>query len=152
MQRASILRLRSPACAASIRTGQGVRHLSTRRPADVYVPHWGLHGPTAFNLAVSAGLRQGTLHHLRSEAHKPALDHQARKCSHLQTQELCSAQGIQSVPLVFESRGRQNLASPGPSHCCSVRGDGDEDENNDQHDDHDDDDDDDDDDDYYYYY
>ena len=82
-----------------------VRRLSARRPADVYVPHWGLHGPAAFDLAVTAGLRHGTLHHLLSEAHKPVWDYEARKCSHLQTQELCSAQGIQFVPLVVESRG-----------------------------------------------
>ena len=83
----------------------GVRRLSARRPADVYVPHWGLHGPAAFDLAVTAGLRLGTLHHLLSEAHKPVWDYEARKCSHLQTQELCFVQGIQFVPLVVESRG-----------------------------------------------
>ena len=30
-----------------------------RRPADVWVPHWNLHGPAAFDLAVTSGLRQG---------------------------------------------------------------------------------------------
>ena len=53
----------------------------------------------AFDLAVTAGLRHGTLHHLLSEAQKLVCDYEARKCSHLQTQELCSAQGIKFVPL-----------------------------------------------------
>ena len=82
----------------------GVRDRNGRRPADVYVPNWGLHGPAAFDLAVTTGLRHGSLHLLDSGA-GPAADYEARKRSHLQTQDLCTAQGIQFVPLVAESRG-----------------------------------------------
>ena len=39
----------------------GVRQGPGRRPADVYVPHWGLHGAAAFDLAVTSGLRVGAV-------------------------------------------------------------------------------------------
>ena len=73
-----------------------------------------LHGPAALDLTVTARLRHGTLHHFLSEAHKPVWDYEARKCSHLQTQELCSAQGIQFVPLAVESRGCRQKPWPKP--------------------------------------
>ena len=76
-----------------------------RRPADVYLFNWGVHGPAAFHLAVTAGLLQGSLHTLLSGADKPAADHEANKRSHLRTQDLCTEQGIQFVRLVVESRG-----------------------------------------------
>ena len=34
----------------------GVRRASGRRPADVWVANWGLHGPAAFDLAVTSGI------------------------------------------------------------------------------------------------
>ena len=84
----------------------GVRHGPGRRPADVYVPLWGVHGPAAFDLAVTAGLRLGTLQNLVSKgADHVVLDYEAHKRSHLQTQDQCTAQGLQFIPLVVECRG-----------------------------------------------
>ena len=39
----------------------GAAAVQGRQPADVYLPHWGLHGPAAFDLAVTSGLRGGAL-------------------------------------------------------------------------------------------
>ena len=84
---------------------EDARDRNGRRPADIYLPNWGVHGPVAFDLAVTTGLRSGSLHTLLSDTDRPVTDYEAHKRSHLQTQELCSAQGIQFVPLVVESRG-----------------------------------------------
>ena len=84
----------------------GVRHGNGRRPADVYVPLWGVHGPAAFDLAVTAGLRPGNLHGIASKgADHVVLDYEAHKRGHLQTQDQCTAQGLQFIPLVVECRG-----------------------------------------------
>ena len=83
----------------------GVRGQGGRRPADVYIPQWGLHGPAAFDLAVTCGLRPGQLGAVAADGGRPAADYEARKRSHLDTQRLCEQQGIQFVPLVVESNG-----------------------------------------------
>ena len=67
--------------------GRGAGH---RRPADVWVAQWGLHGAAAFDLAVTSGLRAGAVY-------------EARKRTHLQTEQHCKAEGLQFVPLVAEA-------------------------------------------------
>ena len=70
------------------------------------MPLWGVHGPAAFDLAVTAGLRHGSLQSLVFKgADHVVLDYEAHKRSHLQTQDQCTAQGLQFIPLVVECRG-----------------------------------------------
>ena len=83
----------------------GLRQGPGRRPADVFVGSWGLSGPAAFDLAVTSGMRSGTLAATASAGGGPAADYEAKKRQHLQTQSLCSSQGIQFVPLVAEACG-----------------------------------------------
>ncbi|CAE7275446.1 unnamed protein product [Symbiodinium sp. KB8] len=83
----------------------GVRTACARRPADVWVPSWGLHGPAAFDLAVTVGLRPGRHAAVAAAADRPAADYEARKSSHLNTRAVCEAQGLQFIPLVVEANG-----------------------------------------------
>ena len=49
------------------------------RPADVYLPNWDLKGPVAFDLAVTSGMRPGTLASTAEAGDRPVLDYEARK-------------------------------------------------------------------------
>ena len=66
----------------------GVRRGDGRRPADVWVGNWGVHGPSAFDLAVTSGMKTGTLAGTIADAGQPARDYKARKRPHLNTQTL----------------------------------------------------------------
>ena len=81
----------------------GTRQGNGRRPADVYIPHWGLRGPAAFDLAVTSGLRTGATAGSAQEGGRSAADYEARKRAHQQTEASCDAAGIQFVPLVAEA-------------------------------------------------
>ena len=69
------------------------------------MPRWGLHGAAAFDLAVTCGMRAGQLSAAVDSGARPAEDYEARKRSHLHTQELCEGQGIQFLPMVVEAAG-----------------------------------------------
>ena len=56
-----------------------------RRPADVWVGSWGLHGAAAFDLAVSSGLRQGSVAASATAGEQAAADYEAKKCAFLNT-------------------------------------------------------------------
>ena len=79
------------------------RAASGRRPADVWVPHWGLHGAAAFDLAVTSGLRQGVLAATVASGGSAAADYEVRKRAHQQTEQACHAAGMQFVPMVVEA-------------------------------------------------
>ena len=81
------------------------RTASARRPADVYVPAWGLHGAACFDLAVSSGLRSSVLAASASDGSSAAAAYESRKRSHLATEAQCRAQGLQFLPLVAEACG-----------------------------------------------
>ena len=83
----------------------GGRRAGGRRPGDVWVPNWGLHGPAAFDLAVTAAMRPGALPGVAAGTERPATEYEAHKRSHLQTQEACAAQGLQLITLVAEATG-----------------------------------------------
>ena len=74
-----------------------------RRPADVFVPHWGLHGPAAFELAVTSGLRCGAAAASAADGSHTCAAYEERKRSHLNTAALCRDQGLQFLPLIAES-------------------------------------------------
>ncbi|CAK9038385.1 132 kDa protein [Durusdinium trenchii] len=74
-----------------------------RRPADVWVGSWGAHGPAAFDLAVTSGLRQGAVAASAATGARAAEDYEARKRAHLQTAATCAGEGLQFVPLVAEA-------------------------------------------------
>ena len=76
-----------------------------RRPADVWLPHWGVHGAAAFDLAVTSGLRSGHLGATVAAGGRAAADYEVRKREHLNTEQACSAGGMQFVPLVVEGCG-----------------------------------------------
>ena len=74
-----------------------------RRPADVFVPHWGLHGPAVFDLAVTSGLRCGAAAASAADGSHTCAAYEERKRSHLNTAALCRDQGLQFLPLIAES-------------------------------------------------
>ena len=74
-----------------------------RRPADVYVPHWGLHGPAAFDLAVTSGLCSDMLTGSATDGSRACASYEDRKCTHQSTRLQCEAQGLQFLPLVAEA-------------------------------------------------
>eukprot|EP00438_Fugacium_kawagutii_P020941 Skav211832 [mRNA] locus=scaffold305:639454:640032:- [translate_table: standard] len=76
---------------------------SGRRPADVFVPAWGIHGPAAFDLAVTSGMRSGSLRTSAGDGSAAVRDYEARKCQYKNTQQQCADQGLQFVPLVVEA-------------------------------------------------
>ena len=75
---------------------------SQRRPADVWVPQWNLHGPAALDLAVTSGMRQGHLAATAADGGRATLDYEVRKCQHQNTFQLCSSEGLQFLPLLVE--------------------------------------------------
>ena len=78
---------------------------SGRRPADVYLPAWGIRGPAAFDLAVTSGLKSGSVALSALHAGKVAAGYEDRKRSFQDTETLCRGQGLQFVPLVAEGIG-----------------------------------------------
>ena len=68
-----------------------------RRPADVYIPQWGLPGPAAFDLAVTSGLRGDVLAASAADGSRASAAYEARKRSHQHTEAQCDAQGLQFV-------------------------------------------------------
>ena len=76
-----------------------------RRPADVWLPNWHLHGPAAFDIAVTSGMRQSVLTASVTDGSRASTDYEARKCQHLSTLEACTSEGLQFVPLVVEACG-----------------------------------------------
>ena len=78
--------------------------LAQRRPADIYLP--ALQGfPAALDLAVTAPQRQETLAQAGQTASAAANQYAELKAAHLNTARVCSAQGLNFVPLVVESTG-----------------------------------------------
>ena len=59
----------------------GSRAGGGRRPADVWVGSWGVHGPAAFDLAVTSGMRPGGLPAVADDGGKPGVDYEAHKRS-----------------------------------------------------------------------
>ena len=76
-----------------------------RRPADVWIANWNLHGPAAFDVAVTSGLRQGHLAASAADGSKASMDYEVRKCHHLDTLQACATEGLQFIPLVVEACG-----------------------------------------------
>ena len=83
----------------------GSAAIQGRRPADVWVPLWGLHGPAAFDLAVTSGLRSGAVAASASDGSHACVAYEAKKRAHQDTAHQCSEQGLQFVPLVAEACG-----------------------------------------------
>jgi len=79
--------------------------VSQRRPADVYLPSWGAHGPAALDLAATSGMRGSVLAASAADGTSAAINYESRKCSHHLTEQLCAGQGLQFVSLVVEACG-----------------------------------------------
>ena len=97
---ACILRSKSPASCHHLDLGgaseDGVARGGGRRPANVYVCCWDLKGPAAFDLAVTSGMRPGTLAAMAQAGDKAVVDYEVRKREH---------EGLQFLPLVAEACG-----------------------------------------------
>ena len=85
--------------------GAAGRQASARRPADVYVPIWGLHGPAAFDLAVTGGLRAAVLAASAVDGASAVAAYEDRKRQYQATAAQCRAQGLQFLRLVAEVCG-----------------------------------------------
>ena len=83
---------------------------SLRRPADIYVRRWrpsGAANGVAFDVALTAFIKRQAMHRDPGpEAVNACLTkYKEFKQSHLDTNAQCSVQGLQFVPLIFDSHG-----------------------------------------------
>ena len=78
--------------------------LAQRRPADLFLPSLS-GGPAALDLAVTAPQRQESLAQAGQQALSAASQYAVVKAAHLNTSQVCAAQGVRFVPLVVESTG-----------------------------------------------
>ena len=78
--------------------------LERRRPADVYLPSF-QGSPTALDVAVTACQRMETLTEAGRHAGAAAAAYARTKESHLDTAQICAAQGVKFQPMVLESTG-----------------------------------------------
>ena len=62
-----------------------------------------MHGPAAFDIAVTSGMRQSVLTASVTDGSRASTDYEARKCQHLSTLEACTSEGLQFVPLIVEA-------------------------------------------------
>ena len=69
--------------------------------ADVYVPIWGLHGPAAFDLAVTGGLRAAVLAASAVDGASAVAAYEDRKRQYQATAAQSRAQGL---PLLLSKR------------------------------------------------
>ena len=100
VEKSGLLPLRPDADEAAA-GGRGMGH---RRPADVWVAQWGLHGPAALDLAVTSGMRTGAALAQSAQSSQAAVEaYEAQKRTHLQTAKHCADEGLQFIPLVAEA-------------------------------------------------
>ena len=76
-----------------------------RRPADVWIGNWGLLGPAALDLAVTSGMRLGSLAQTAANGQHAVAEYEVKKCSHQNTLASCGAEGLQFLPIVAEACG-----------------------------------------------
>ena len=87
----------------SVGAGRGA---GSRRPADVCVAQWGLHGPIAFDFAVSSGFRAGpTLITSARDGAAATEAYEAHERVHQHTDQHCRVESLQFLPLVAETCG-----------------------------------------------
>eukprot|EP00438_Fugacium_kawagutii_P031207 Skav220802 [mRNA] locus=scaffold150:387859:398258:+ [translate_table: standard] len=104
----SAQKLKRQACSPSVTEELGASEagrpsLSQRRPADVYLPSWGAHGPAAFDLAATSGLRGSVVAASAADGAVAVTNYEQRKRAHRNTEQLCAGQGLQFIPLVVEA-------------------------------------------------
>ena len=78
---------------------------SGRRPADVYVPRWFRGVPACLDFAVTSGLRSAHLRSSARDASAAVLSYEGYKCSYLNTQAHCRAEGMAFIPMIVEGHG-----------------------------------------------
>ena len=76
---------------------------AARRPADVYLPRWRRGTPIALDFAVTSGLRDipATI----QDANSCLTAYEDFKRSHLDTDRLCTEEGLAFAPVIFEASG-----------------------------------------------
>ena len=80
------------------------RGAGARRPADVWLAQWGLHGAAALDLAVTSGFRAGATLAQSAQSGTAAVEaYEAHKRAHLHTDHHCASEGLQFLPLVAEA-------------------------------------------------
>ena len=93
--------------------------LAQRRPADIFLPSLS-GGPAALDLAVTAPQRQESLARAGQQALSAASQYAAVKAAHLNTSQVCAAQGVRFVPLVVGLPEPGSPTLPKPSSCFRV--------------------------------
>ena len=88
-----------PEKSGGCEAGAAGRQASARRPADVYVPIWGLHDPA------TGGLRAAVLAASAVDGASAVAAYEDRKRQYQATAAQCRAQGLQFLPLVAEACG-----------------------------------------------
>eukprot|EP00971_Amphidinium_carterae_P006921 136679-Amphidinium_carterae.1 len=77
--------------------------LSERRPADVFLQRGHHQQPTAYDLAVTSGLTQRSVHSVAQEPAAIFTHYEDMKCEYLSTLKRCAEQGLEFSPLIFEA-------------------------------------------------
>jgi len=91
--------LQEVCCESGARTSDP----NARRPADVYLPRWRRGLPMALDFAVTSGQRNATAS-IRDPSTAVA-SYEAFKRTHLDTERLCSTEGLGFTPMVVEAVG-----------------------------------------------
>eukprot|EP00971_Amphidinium_carterae_P257080 5103681-Amphidinium_carterae.1 len=76
-----------------------------RRPADVYVPRGHNHKHTAYDMAVTSGLGQRTVHQVVKDPAAIFTHYEDIKSTYLDTLNQCKEVGVDFQPLIFEAHG-----------------------------------------------
>jgi hypothetical protein len=101
--------LRTRPCIAgadeAVSSKGGPQGADGRRPADVFIPHWRLGQPAAFDFAVSSGLRVGFLDESAKDGSSSGTAYAEAKRLHLDTARVCAEEGLSFIPLVCEAHG-----------------------------------------------
>jgi hypothetical protein len=84
---------------------EGMRGPEGRRPADVYVARWRNGTPAALDFTVASGLRPELLQASAEDSAHATRHYEGYRCSHLDTQAACQAEGVTFIPMVVEASG-----------------------------------------------
>ena len=94
-----------PLGGASQENGSNRENNEQRRPADVFIPRWRRGTPAALDFAVTSGLRVDLVNKSAENGSAATEAYEHLKCSYLNTEESCRADGITFIPVICEANG-----------------------------------------------
>ena len=71
----------------------------------MWIGNWGLLGPAALDLAVTSGMRLGSVAQTAANGQHAVVEYEVKKWSHQNTLASCGAEGLQFLPIVAEACG-----------------------------------------------